>query len=56
MDNIYCDGSESEVTSCRFDGWGVSDCDFSEAAGVICAEEDEEQLGKTVGKHRKKTT
>lgn len=36
MDNVYCDGSEDEITKCRFDGWGVSDCGSNEAAGVIC--------------------
>lgn len=36
MDNLYCDGSEEEITKCRFDGWGQSDCDATEAAGVIC--------------------
>lgn len=39
MDNVYCDGTELEITSCRFEGWGYSDCDASEAAGVICMEE-----------------
>lgn len=38
MDNLYCDGTEDELTSCRFDGWGQNDCDHSEAAGVICDE------------------
>lgn len=37
MDNVYCDGTENELSKCRFDGWGTSDCDSSEAAGVICA-------------------
>lgn len=36
MDNTLCDGSESELMYCRFDGWGHNDCEFSEAAGVIC--------------------
>lgn len=36
MDNVYCDGSEEELSKCRFDGWGTSDCESSEAAGVIC--------------------
>lgn len=40
MDNVYCDGSETEIVSCRFEGWGYSDCDSSEAAGVICLEEE----------------
>lgn len=36
MDNLYCNGKEREISDCRFDGWGISDCDHSEAAGVIC--------------------
>ncbi|XP_014606671.1 PREDICTED: lysyl oxidase homolog 2 [Polistes canadensis] len=41
MDNIYCDGTEEELSKCRFDGWGNSDCDSNEAAGVICSHEEE---------------
>lgn len=40
MDNVYCEGNEPEITSCRFEGWGRSDCDATEAAGVICLEEE----------------
>lgn len=36
MDNIYCDGTENEISLCRFDGWGKHDCTSTEAAGVIC--------------------
>lgn len=36
MDNMYCDGSEKTLGSCRFDGWGESDCGPEEAAGVVC--------------------
>lgn len=36
MDNVYCDGTEDHLSKCRFDGWGVSDCESGEAAGVIC--------------------
>lgn len=46
MDNVYCDGSEDEVSKCRFDGWGMSDCESSEAAGVICAREQDEAEGE----------
>lgn len=52
MDNIYCDGTEEEISLCRFDGWGKHDCTSTEAAGVICdkPEEvavDEPQHGET---------
>lgn len=36
MDNLYCDGTESGLNLCRFDGWGTSDCTPEEAAGVTC--------------------
>lgn len=44
MDNLYCNGNEDELTMCRFDGWGQSDCDTTEAAGVICDEGDLEKI------------
>lgn len=43
MDNMYCTGKEKELADCRFDGWGESDCEDSEAAGVICDVEKEEE-------------
>uniref|UniRef100_A0A1A9X3F4 protein-lysine 6-oxidase n=1 Tax=Glossina brevipalpis TaxID=37001 RepID=A0A1A9X3F4_9MUSC len=36
MDNLFCEGHEKELTDCHFDGWGVNDCEPTEAAGVIC--------------------
>ena len=36
MDNIYCYGTEARLEDCRFEGWGVHDCDRTEAAGVRC--------------------
>ena len=36
MSNVLCDGNESELSHCRFDGWASGDCEASEAAGVIC--------------------
>ncbi|XP_055848149.1 lysyl oxidase homolog 2B [Episyrphus balteatus] len=36
MDNVICTGNEKELTDCRFDDWGKSDCESSEAAGVVC--------------------
>lgn len=41
MDNIYCDGTEDTLATCRFDGWGQSNCKGSEAAGVVCMHEEE---------------
>lgn len=36
MDNLYCTGEEKHLSHCHFEGWGLSDCDTSEAAGIIC--------------------
>ncbi|XP_042217077.1 lysyl oxidase homolog 2-like isoform X2 [Homarus americanus] len=36
MDNLFCVGTEKNITGCRFDGWGVHDCENDEAAGVVC--------------------
>jgi lysyl oxidase-like protein 2/3/4 len=43
MDNLYCTGKETELSACRFDGWGESDCEDSEAAGVVCNSEKVEE-------------
>lgn len=36
MDDVFCEGNETEIANCRFGGWGDNDCEASEAAGVIC--------------------
>lgn len=36
MDNLHCNGDEKTLSTCRFDGWGISDCESSESAGVVC--------------------
>ena len=36
MDNVYCYGTEKRLEDCRFEGWGIHDCDRTEAAGVRC--------------------
>ncbi|XP_062561453.1 lysyl oxidase homolog 2B [Armigeres subalbatus] len=40
MDNMFCGGKEAELAHCHFDGWGHSDCEASESAGVICKADD----------------
>lgn len=36
LDNVECEGDESTLLNCRFIGWGNSNCDHSQDAGVIC--------------------
>lgn len=47
MDDVFCDGNETEVSHCRFGGWANNDCEASEAAGVICLIDDEQLKKKT---------
>lgn len=36
MDDVVCQGDETSLNHCIFTGWGSSDCEKNEAAGVIC--------------------
>ncbi|XP_050685207.1 lysyl oxidase homolog 2B [Leptidea sinapis] len=36
MDDVVCEGYETSLSKCIFSGWGSSDCNPSEAAGVKC--------------------
>ncbi|XP_068625619.1 lysyl oxidase homolog 3A [Battus philenor] len=42
MDDVVCEGDEATLPQCIFTGWGSSDCESTEAAGVICKEKEEE--------------
>lgn len=41
MDDVVCEGDEKSLSQCIFTGWGSSDCDVNEVAGVICNENTE---------------
>ncbi|XP_061876055.1 scavenger receptor cysteine-rich type 1 protein M130-like [Colius striatus] len=37
MDDVTCNGTESALSDCKYEGWGKHDCDEGEEAGVICS-------------------
>lgn len=36
MDDVQCDGLETDLAQCDFRGWGTEDCRDFEAAKVMC--------------------
>ncbi|XP_034254950.1 lysyl oxidase homolog 3B-like [Thrips palmi] len=54
MDNVLCEGHEDELAHCRTaEGWGSSDCDHTESAGVVCLDPDLDGHGDGLGDGRR---
>ena len=45
MDDVTCTGNENSIDTCRFAGWGNSDCSSDENVGIVCTND----VGNTTG-------
>ncbi|XP_076105846.1 scavenger receptor cysteine-rich type 1 protein M160-like [Mytilus galloprovincialis] len=36
MDDLECRGDETDIAACHFRGWGISNCDYTEAVAITC--------------------
>ena len=37
LDDLVCTGSETSITQCQFNGWGVHNCGHSEDVAISCS-------------------
>nr|XP_005570071.3 scavenger receptor cysteine-rich type 1 protein M160 isoform X2 [Macaca fascicularis] len=52
LDDVSCDGDESDLWSCRNSGWGNNDCSHGEDVGVICSDASDMELRLVGGSSR----
>jgi len=38
LDDLHCNGKETDISECPSNGWFTNDCTHSEDAGVSCSE------------------
>ena len=44
LNNVNCDASDYTLASCYHSAWGISNCDHSQDAGVVCSSTNETGL------------
>ncbi|XP_078311360.1 scavenger receptor cysteine-rich type 1 protein M130-like isoform X4 [Crassostrea virginica] len=52
LDNLVCTGSETSITQCQFNGWGVHDCGHSEDVAITCSSVSVRLVGGTMSRGR----
>ena len=48
LDNVNCDGTETELSACTHAGWGVHNCDRTETAQITCSGTPDEETASNV--------
>lgn len=38
LDEVDCKGDEKHIAECKSNPWGVHDCSYYEAVGIVCGE------------------
>ena len=45
MATVECTGNETSLNECKFSGWGTSECDYGESAGIQCFDNENSTTG-----------